>query len=101
MIQRQIQASVLALIVAIPVAIAKPGATDSVLPAIENAPAVVPLMVSLPLAHASTIVDEALRIGREEDMLPLDEFAAINAIKSAGYYPEPLEPNEAWRDSHL
>lgn len=69
MIQRHIQASVLALIVAIPVAIAQPGTTDFVPPA--------------------------------EGILPLDEFAAINAIKSAGYYPEPLEPNEAWRDSHL
>ncbi len=165
--------------------------------AIANGPAVTPIMVSLPLDQASAIADEALRIGRQENMLPLtvvvldsgghmvvvkredgsgifrvqvanakaygalgmgvstrvmgqrldnrpvfaasltgisdgqwvpvpggvlirneqgqvigsigisgdtsdrDEFAGINAVKTIGYYPEPLEPNESWRDSHL
>lgn len=172
-------------------------AQDEIPDAIQNGPAVAPILVSIPLEHASQIVDEALRIGRSESMLPLtvvvldsgghmvavkredgsgifrievanakaygalgmgvstrlmgqrladrpvfgnalnglsngqwvpvpggvlirneqghvigsvgisgdtsdrDEFAAINAVKKAGYWPEPLEPNEAWRDSHL
>jgi uncharacterized protein GlcG (DUF336 family) len=171
--------------------------TDSLPEAIANGPAVTPIMVSLPLQQASAIVDEALRVGRAESMLPLtvvvldagghmvavkredgsgifrievanakaygalgmgvstrlmgqrlenrpvfaaslnglsdgqwvpvpggvlirneqgqiigslgisgdtsdrDEFAAINAVWAVGYYPEPLEPNESWRDSHL
>ncbi len=165
--------------------------------AIVNAPAVSPIIVSLPLKYASTIMDEALKIGRAEGMLPLtvivldsgghmiavkredgsgifrievakakaygalgmgvstrimgqrlkdrpvfasslnglsdgrwvpvpggvlirddkgqvigsvgisgdtsdrDEFAAINAVKAAGYWPEPLEANDNWRDSNL
>lgn len=40
-------------------------------------------------------------VGISGDTSYKDEFAAINAIKEAGYYPEPLEPNTAWRDSHL
>lgn len=171
--------------------------SEALPPAIANGPAVTPIIVSLPLEQASAIVDEALRVGRQEGMLPLtvivldsgghmvavkredgsgifrievanakaygalgmgvstrvlgqrledrpvfaasinglsdgrwvpvpggvlirnahgqvigsvgvsgdtsdrDEFAAINAVKAAGYWPEPLEPNTAWRDSHL
>jgi len=173
------------------------GQSEPLPPAIANGPAVTPIIVSLPLEQASTIVDEALRVGRQEGMLPLtvivldsgghmvavtredgsgifrievanakaygalgmgvstrvmgqrledrpvfgasinglsdgrwvpvpggvlirndqgqiigsvgvsgdtsdrDEFTAIDAIRAAGYWPEPLEPNSAWRDSHL
>jgi uncharacterized protein GlcG (DUF336 family) len=165
--------------------------------AIENGPAVSPIVVSLPLKQASAIVEEALKVGRNEQMLPLtvvvldsgghmvavkredgsgifrievanakaygalgmgvstrvmgqrlddrpvfagalnglsdgqwvpvpggvlirnaqnqvigsvgisgdtsdrDEFAAINAVKAADLYPEPLNPNTAWQESHL
>lgn len=171
--------------------------SEALPPAIANGPAVTPIIVSLPLEQASAIVDEALRVGRQEGMLPLtvivldsgghmvavkredgsgifrievanakaygalgmgvstrvlgqrledrpvfaasinglsdgrwvpvpggvlirndqgqiigsvgvsgdtsdrDEFTAINAVRAAGYWPEPLEPNTAWRDSHL
>lgn len=40
-------------------------------------------------------------VGISGDTSDRDEFAAINAVKSAGYWPEPLEPNTAWKDSHL
>ena len=165
--------------------------------AIENGPAVSQIVVSLPLARASAIVEEALSIGRREQMLPLtvvvldagghmiavkredgsgifrievanakaygalgmgvstrvmgqrladrpvfasalnglsdgqwvpvpggvlirndqnhvigavgisgdtsdrDEFAAINAVKATNLYPEPLNPNTTWQESHL
>lgn len=171
--------------------------SEAIPAAIENGPAVSPIVVSLPLEQASAIVEEALSVGRKEQMLPLtvvvldagghmvalkredgsgifrvevanakaygalgmgvstrlmgqrladrpvfaaalnglsdgqwvpvpggvlirnaqnqvigsvgisgdtsdrDEFAAINAVKAANLYPEPLEPNTAWRDSHL
>lgn len=189
--------ALLALSLASPLAIAQTNSPDELPPAIANSPAVALIMVSLPLQQASAIVDAALRIGRQENMLPLtvvvldsgghmvavkredgsgifridvanakaygalgmgvstrvmgqrlenrpvfgaalnglsdgrwvpvpggvlvrneqgevigavgisgdtsdrDEFAAINAIKGAGYWPEPLEANESWRDSRL
>lgn len=176
---------------------AQSGTSESVPEAIINAPAVAPIAVLLPLEKASAIMDEALKIGRQENMLPLtvvvldsgghmvavkredgsgifrievanakaygalgmgvstrlmgqrladrpvfgsalnglsdgrwvpvpggvlirddkgfvigsvgisgdtsyrDEFAAINAVKAAGYWPEPLEANTKWRDSNL
>ena len=40
-------------------------------------------------------------VGISGDTSFKDEFAAINAIREAGYYPEPLEPNTSWQDSHL
>lgn len=40
-------------------------------------------------------------VGISGDTSDRDEYAAINAIKEAGYYPEPLEPNTAWRHSEL
>lgn len=40
-------------------------------------------------------------VGISGDTSDRDEFAAINAVRAAGYYPEPLEPNTAWKDSHL
>jgi uncharacterized protein GlcG (DUF336 family) len=171
--------------------------SKSVPDAISNGPAVAPIAVLLPLEKASAIMDEALKVGRQEGLLPLtvvvldsgghmvavkredgsgifrievanakaygalgmgvstrlmgqrladrpvfgtalnglsdgrwvpvpggvlirddkgfvigsvgisgdtsyrDEFAAINAVKAAGYWPEPLEANTEWRDSHL
>jgi uncharacterized protein GlcG (DUF336 family) len=170
-----------------------PGSAESLPAAILNPPSVSPLAVSLGLDRASAIIDEALRLGREHQMLPLtvvildhgghmvalkredgsgiirvqvanakaygalgmgvssrlmgqrladrpvfsgslsvvsdgqyvpvpggvlirdaggsvgisgdtsdrDEFAAINAVKSIGLYPEPLEPSPEWDGSHL
>ncbi len=189
--------ALLALSLIAPLATAQSDSTEQLPPAIANGPAVTPIMVSLSLEQASAIVDTALRIGRQENMLPLtvvvldsgghmvamkredgsgifrvevanakaygalgmgvstrvmgqrlenrpvfgtalnglsegrwvpvpggvlirdeqgraigsvgisgdtsdrDEFAAINAIKDAGYWPEPLTPNESWRSSEL
>ncbi|WP_299496120.1 heme-binding protein [uncultured Shewanella sp.] len=40
-------------------------------------------------------------VGISGDTSEKDEYVAINAIKAAGYYPEPLEANENWRGTHL
>jgi uncharacterized protein GlcG (DUF336 family) len=176
---------------------AQSNSSDVVPDAITNGPAVAPIAVSLSLVKASAILEEALRVGRQESMLPLtvvildsgghmvavkredgsgifrievanakaygalgmgvstrlmgqrladrpvfgtalnglsdgrwvpvpggvlirndqglvigsvgisgdtsdrDEFAAINAVKSVGYWPEPLEANTKWRESGL
>ncbi|WP_298772115.1 heme-binding protein [uncultured Shewanella sp.] len=40
-------------------------------------------------------------VGISGDTSDKDEYAAINAIKAAGYYPEPLEPNENWKGTQL
>ena len=193
--------TLLTLLLLAPVVIAQSvsSITDSeaIPTAIENGPAVSPIVVSLPLERASAIVEEALSIAREEQMLPLtvvvldagghmvavkredgsgifrievanakaygalgmgvstrvmgqrladrpvfasalnglsngqwvpvpggvlirnaqnqvigsvgisgdtsdrDEFAAISAVKAADLYPEPLNPNTAWQESHL
>jgi uncharacterized protein GlcG (DUF336 family) len=40
-------------------------------------------------------------VGISGDTSDRDEFAAINAVKSIGLYPEPLEPSPEWDGSHL
>mgnify|MGYP000073547560 CR=1 FL=1 len=40
-------------------------------------------------------------VGVSGDTSDRDEFTAINAVRNAGYYPEPLKPNTSWKDSHL
>lgn len=40
-------------------------------------------------------------VGISGDTSDKDEYAAINAVKAAGYYPEPLEPNENWKGMQL
>ncbi|WP_299011917.1 heme-binding protein [uncultured Shewanella sp.] len=40
-------------------------------------------------------------VGISGDTSDKDEYAAINAIKAAGYYPEPFEPNENWKGMSL
>lgn len=40
-------------------------------------------------------------VGISGDTSDKDEYCAIEAIKSAGYAPEPAEPNPDWRTSSL
>mgnify|MGYP000674803812 CR=1 FL=1 len=40
-------------------------------------------------------------VGISGDTSDKDEYCAIEAIKSAGYAPEPAEPNPNWRTSSL
>ena len=40
-------------------------------------------------------------VGISGDTSDKDEYAAINAIKAAGYYPEPLNANENWKGTQL
>ncbi len=39
-------------------------------------------------------------VGISGDTSDRDEFVAINAVKSIGLYPEPLEPAAEWDGSH-
>ena len=74
-------------------------------PAFQNAIAVASEGQFIPVPGGVLIEDDQGvtlgAVGISGDTSDKDEYCAIEAIKTAGYAPEPAEPNPDWRTSSL